>query len=156
MKPLSNLQKAALAQMARRAFDHLVARGQLTGIDFNTWRRKECQRAVGKHGLTACGNDDYNPLAARFSSLTGEDGRALNHLLRAESEPRRQAEAVLVAEMQRAGLRPEYVERISQDRFKCAVIDATVPQLHQLIVTIKARAASRRHSPSPPRPTTLA
>lgn len=144
MKPLSNLQKSALAQMARRAFTRLTTAGQVAGIDFDAWRRDECARVTGHHGLTACTNDDYNKLAAHFESLAGEDGRALNHLLREQNEPKRQAEAVLVREMERAGFGPEYVEKLCQDKFKCAVMDATAPQLHQLIITVKSRAASCR------------
>ena len=51
MKPLSNRQKSVLCQVARRAFDRLVARGEIVGIEFDTWRRDECERAVGKPGL---------------------------------------------------------------------------------------------------------
>ena len=140
---LSKNQITTLIIPARRAHAYRVARGEIVGVDFDTWRREEVERCTGKPGLRACDNSDFNRLLAHFESLAGEDGRAMDALVREATEPRRQAEAALVLAMDRAGLGPAYVEKIARDKFKCAVTDASVRQLHQLIITVNARAAAR-------------
>ena len=104
MKPLSAKQKSVLCQIARRAFDHLLAAGKIAGVDFDPWRRDEVERATGRHGLRECGDPHYRPLAAHFESLAGEDGRALNHLLAANTDARRKMEVVLLRALEGAGL----------------------------------------------------
>lgn len=154
MKPFSNSQKAALCQMARRAFNKLTSTGQISGIDLDTWRRDEVERVTGRPGLRECGNDDYRKLAAHFESLAGEDGRALNHLLASGTEKRRQLEVVLRRALQAAGLPIEYGESIALARWKIPSEDLSDHQFQQLLFTVKARCASRRRAavrqPSPP------
>ena len=144
MKPLSKLQKSVLCQIARRAFDKLTAANKIAGIGFDDWRRDECERATGLPGLRACGNDHYSILAAHFESMAAEDGRALNHLLADGTNKRRQLEHVLVSTLNSAGLPVTYAEKISRDKFKCGVMDATDAQLFTILITVKARTATRR------------
>jgi len=147
----SHLQKASLAQLAKRAGEHVAAQARARGEKFddstaglNQWRREQVMIAIGKPGLTACVNADWNAVAAHFESLLGNDDRALNHLLRQESESRRQAEFVLVREMERAGFGPAYVDTICRSQFKCPVADATPDQLRKLTFTIRNRSVARR------------
>lgn len=152
VKPLSNRQKAVLAQAAARAFKKLSDSGQLGGVDLDTWRRDECERAVGKPGLRECDNGDYLKLLAAFESLAGEDGRAMNALVKEQSESRRRNEFILVREMERGGFGPAYVETICRSQFKCAVADATADQLLKLAFTIRNRSAARRRKAESPAP----
>jgi hypothetical protein len=144
MKPLSRLQKSTICQIARRAFDKLTASNKITGITFDDWRREECERATGLPGLRACGNDHYSVLASHFESLSGEDGRALNHLLADATNKRRQLEHVLLATLKGAELPITFAERIAQDKFKCGVMDASDEHLRAILITCKARIAARR------------
>ena len=144
MKALSPKQKAVLCQIARRAYDKGKAGGQLQGIDFDTWRHDEVERATGLPGLRTCGNDHHSILAAHFESLASEDGRALNHLLADGTNKRRQLEHVLVTTLKGAGLPMTYAERLARDKFKCGVMDTTDAQLRAVLITVKARTSSRR------------
>ena len=144
MKPLSNLQKSTICQIARRAFGKLTASNMITGIALDDWRLDECERAVGLPGLRACGNEHYRQLCAHFESLAGEDGRALNHLMADQSDGRRRLEHVLVTTLKGAGLPITYAEKISRDKFKVGVMDTTDAQLRIVLITVKARTSSRR------------
>lgn len=138
MKCLSNRQKAVLAQIARRA--HARAGN---GQPLAEWRREQVFAACGRYGLTAAEGRHYNDIAARFESLLGNDGRALVHLVNGSSERRRQQEFLLLRLLASAKLSQTYVEKISQARFKCAVTDTTDAQLHDLVITIKARVRAK-------------
>ena len=146
MKPLSARQKAVLCQIARRAFDKLTASNKIVGISLDTFRHDEVERAVGRPGLRACGNDHYLPLCSHFESLTGEDGRALNHLLDAGTDKKRQIEHLIVAALAGANLPITYAEKIAQDKFKRGVMDCDERQLRFVLVTVKARVSSRSRS----------
>ena len=149
MKPLSNLQKSVLCQIARLAFDKLTASNMIIGISLDTWRRGEVERAVGLPGLRACGNDDYRPLCSHFESLAGEDGRALNHLLAAGTDKKRQIEHLIVAALAGANLPITYAEKIARDKFKRGVMDCDERQLRFVLITIKARSTSHRRKSNP-------
>lgn len=150
MKPLSHRQKSVLCQAARRAYDRLCAKGEISGISFDDFRRDDCERVTGKHGLTACRNSDYNPLLAHWESLAGEDGRAMNALVREQTESRRQAEVVLLDVLNKAGLPLTYAETISQGKFRCAVLETDARQLWQLVYTVNARTAAKHRATHPP------
>jgi len=139
----SKLQKSRICIVARQAFDKLTAAGQIAGVTFDDWRREEVERVVGRHGLTDCDNAQFNPLLAHFLSLIGEDGRALNALVREQTEPRRQAEFVLVRAMKEGGFGPAYVQSICTARFKCEVTDATPEQMRSLTIVLRYRARSK-------------
>jgi len=70
MSPLSNKQKASLAQLARRAWQ--VGSDPLPDLD--TWRREQVFAACGKQGLSKCTQREFNLVAAHFHSLLGEEG----------------------------------------------------------------------------------
>lgn len=150
MKPLSLKQKAVICQISRRAFDKLTASNKITDIDFNTWRRDEVERAVGLPGLRACGNNHYLPLCAHFESMVGEDGKALNHLLAESTDKNRQIEHLIVTALAAAHLPITYAEKIARDKFKCGVMDCDERQLRFILITVKARAASRRRHAAQP------
>jgi hypothetical protein len=153
LKPLSNQQKGVLAQVARRAYDRLVAGNEISNIKFDDWRRDECERAVGKPGLRECDNGHYNRLLSHFESLAGEDGRALNALVREQTEPKRQAEAVLLSELRKANLPLTYAEKLARDKFRgVGVLDCDARQLWQLIYTVRNRAKAKRRASPPPSP----
>ena len=160
MKPLSAKQKSVLCQIARRAFAHLLAAGKIAGVDFDPWRRDEVERATGRHGLRECGDPHYRPLAAHFESLAGEDGRALNHLLAANTDARRKMEVVLLRALEGAGLGLPYAEKISRDRLKHGLLETTDAELRAILITVKTRIQSRRrpsaNAPAAPQPHGLA
>ena len=125
--------------MARRAY-----RIAGDGRDFDTWRHAQVLEACGKAGLRLAGNSDYNAIAARFESLAGEDGRALNRLMAAETEHRRQLETVLVRTLAAGGFGNTYAETIARSRFGRSVMDLDDGQLRQLVMTVKARVRSKK------------
>lgn len=123
---LTNGQKAYLAQLAKRAFDKCASSlvgGPDDGISAEDWRRREVGKACGKFGLRCCGQTDYKLVEAHFLRLLGETRRADKAYIRAATEPKRQAEAVLVRELARFNFRPEYAERICLSKFKCTVCE---------------------------------
>lgn len=77
-KPLSNRQKAALASLARRAFEHqdnlglVEAEGKSTSARFGNWRHAQTMEAVGISSLRECGNNHYRKIRAHFLLLLGE------------------------------------------------------------------------------------
>jgi hypothetical protein len=148
--PLSNLQKRHLSQMARRALNRAAAlargRGETFAVDEQTYRREEVIRACGKHGLRCCSQDDYKTIEAHFLDLLGDHGQAFNAQVQAATEKRRQAEAVLVRELAKAGLHISYANAICQRQFRCTIFDATERQLWNLVYTIRNRAAAKRRT----------
>ena len=144
MKPLSKLQKARLAQLARAAFDYQSARGELSGITADQYRHDECERATGCAGLRDCNASHYETLAAHFSDLAGHPDVALNHHLRGESNKRRQLLHVITQALAQHHLPIEYAASISLDKFHAPIDDLDERQLRQLLVTIKARVSKRR------------
>lgn len=143
MRFLSKLQKAKLAQLARRAWEYVGSKSAEPLPPLDDWRRAEIFKAVGRHGLTECVNAEFNPVAAHFHSLLGEDGIAMNELLRAGTEQRRQMEVVLLRELERAGLPQSYAEQISRARWGLNVADLDDSQIKQLLFTIKSRVRAK-------------
>jgi hypothetical protein len=152
--PLRKLQKRILSQLARRAFNLVSARARGRGeapdtsaAAMDAWRHNEVAAACGKFGLRCCGQDDYRLVQAHFHHLLGEDGRALNDHVEHLSNGRRQAEAVLWREIQRAaslGITREYVASICSRQNRCSILDASEKQLWHLVFTVRTRAAARR------------
>lgn len=153
---LSNKQKSYLSQLARRAQYRLAAmargRGEVMGavLDFtkegmDAWRQKEVGKACGKLGLRCCSQEDYKAVEAHFLHLIGEDGRAMQALVRSATEPVRQAQAVLVRELARFGLRQGYAEAICRRQFRCQVQDLTdESKVWNLVYTIRNRGKAKR------------
>jgi hypothetical protein len=61
---LTKLQKGALCQMAKNAYDE-------SGSNLNPaeWRRQQQLKVCGKASLTNCNQDDYRPLANHFVAI---------------------------------------------------------------------------------------
>lgn len=146
--PLTKSQKRYLAQLARQALNQVRAlaraRGEAFEVDEETWRHEEVIRAVGKHGLRCCSQDDYADLKGHFLDRLGAYGAAFDARLRAATQKRRQAEAVLVRELQKAGLHLNYANSICQRQYRCTLFDATERQIWNLVYTIRNRAAQKR------------
>lgn len=148
--PLTNSQKRYLSQLARRALNQVRAlargRGETFEVDEETWRHEEVITACGKHGLRCCSQDDYKTVEAHFLDRLGAHGAAFNAQVQAATEKRRQAEAVLVREIEKAGLHLNYANAICQRQYRCTIFDATEKQLWTLVYTIRNRAAAKRKS----------
>jgi hypothetical protein len=86
--PLSKLQKAKLAQVAKEAFDYQEALGLVETVGtsasarFTEWRREEQHKAVGHSSLTTCGNNHYRSLLGHFLTLAGKDDKAYGYHVR--------------------------------------------------------------------------
>lgn len=116
---LSNKQKGYLAQLARRGFYRTaaIARGRgetfdSTSTAFEGWRHSEVAKACGKLGLRCCGQMDYKRVEAHFLALLGEDGKAFEAHMRAETEPQRQAESKILGQLKEMGMKLGYAEGI--------------------------------------------
>jgi len=148
--PLTNRQKAYLAQLCRRAFNRQAAlahgRGDAWEIDEEQWRHDQVARATGKLGLRCCSQLDYKAVESAFLDLAGEHGRAFDAAVRAQTERHRQAEAKLLENLRAYGFDPTYAEPICRNMFKCSVLEATTEQLWKLCFTIRTRGGARRRA----------
>lgn len=144
--PLSNKQKAYLAQLIKQAYLRVVGEAGPDVASVEDWRHQQVAAACGKLGLRCCGQDDYKRIEAHFLELLGEHGRAMKAHVAAETEPRRQAEAVLVRELERFGLRMGYAEAICQRQYKCGLFDASEGQLWKLVYTVRNRGHAKSKS----------
>lgn len=147
--PLTNGQKAYLAQLASRArnFRAAVARGQGTPIDGRSeeaFRHEEVAAACGKLGLRCASQDDYAAIKGHFLELLGQHQRAFEAEVRSATESRRQAEAVLVRECEAFGLHLAYAEAICQRQFRCGLWDASEKQIWCLVYTVRNRGRKKR------------
>lgn len=149
--PLTNDQKQTLAILARRAFDFAGAKARGRGepwngdsAHFEEWRHEHVAKACGKVGLRCCTQLDFRAVRSHFNDLLGNTRAAFNDALAAETEPLRQAQAVLVRELKAAGLRIDYALAICRNQFKCALDDANAKQVWSLVYTVRNRAAKKR------------
>jgi hypothetical protein len=146
--PLTNLQKRTLSLLARRAFNRATAlargRGEQFQVKEDDYRHEEVIRACGKHGLRCCSQDDYQAVRSHVLDLVGEHGAAFHAQLAAGTEKRRQAEAVLVRECEKANVDLAYADRICLQQFKCCLAEASEKQIWCLVYTIRNRAAAKR------------
>lgn len=163
MSALSIKQKVYLAQLALRAFHREGAQARGAGANanpqsahnlqaalaslaaegsnkaFEEWRHQQVARACGKQGLRCCSQLDYKTVEAHFLHLLGEDGRALNALVRAEEEPRRQAEAVLVKTCLKWGFQLAYADALCRGIHKMPLNDAPPQIIWQVVYTVENR-----------------
>jgi hypothetical protein len=151
--PLSHKQKRYLSQLSDRAFARSAdipvgpnhADKNVSATDQRTlYRHTQVALACGKAGLRCCSQDDYKLVEAHFLALLGETVKAFNAGVRAATEPRRQAEAVLVRECERFGLRLSYAAAICRSVFKCSLEDASPNQLFKVMYTIRNRGHARQ------------
>jgi hypothetical protein len=167
---LSNRQKAALAQLARQAWDALDELGLVADVPgesaaarFTCWRRAQQAEAVGRESLRDCRNDDYRPLRAHFNSLLGRDDRAFDDLMRTGPGPKaenaedtreaRERQKALISaavrQHQAAGgsIHPGYVLAIARRKFRRPqlrdFLDLSAGQLAQLLWTVRNRIAAK-------------
>jgi hypothetical protein len=142
MSALTKHQRQTLAILARKAW--ITAEdGRPAGTDFDTWRHTHITEACGKVGLRCCDQHDFNPIRAHLLHLLGHEEQAHEAELAAQTEPRRQAEAVLVQTCQKWKLELTYAETICQRQYRCGLFDANEKQLWSLIYTINNRGRSR-------------
>jgi hypothetical protein len=172
--PLSNLQKAKLAKLARRAFNRsaAIARGRgedpaaaiaaaiaaALGVDAprsdaprstlkTAFRHHHVAAACGKPGLTLCTQDDYKLVEAHFLDLLGESGRALNSLVDGAANPRRIAEHKLHQACTEFGFTLGYAEAICRRQNRGAGLqDVDAKTLWNLVFTIRNRGNARRRN----------
>lgn len=137
-KPLSNLQKATLSQVAKqgylRAKEH-----DLTDLSESEWRAGEAIEAVGVR-ISEASNGHFNKLYSHFLNLAGNSGAAFKAALRDETEEARQAMHKLTKELAAANLDKSYAEAICMSVFKCSLAQATPKQLWKVMFTIRSRA----------------
>jgi hypothetical protein len=153
--PLTNHQKAYLAQLAARAQNRLAAlargcepHGPMAAdacvLTPEAWRHSEVARACGKAGLRCCSQDDFKRVEAHFLHLLGEDGRALNAHVQAETEPRRVAEWKLVQACQEFGFHLAYAEAICRRQHHGAGLgEVGVKAIWQLVYTVRNRGRAK-------------
>ena len=85
---LSRDQKAALCQLARKAFDHQDALGLVDvpgdsdSARLAAWRRAEQVSAVGIPSLTECRNSHYRTLRGHFNTLLGREDKGFSDYVR--------------------------------------------------------------------------
>ena len=158
-KPLSKIQKAKLAQLAREAFETLYknglvdSEGDSKSAQFTNWRREQQQEAVGCESLTKCIQSDYLGLLAHFQSLTGQDGKAFSTHIKNQPandradeddtpEARDQVIARITQEIAGSKYKPAYVYAIARNKFGTTKLTSlTKTKLTQLLMTIKSRVA---------------
>lgn len=167
---LTRKQKASLAQLARKAFDHLDDLGLLTDVPggstsarFAAWRRAQQAEAVGHASLTTCSNDHFRPLRAHFNALLGRDDVAFQDHMRSgpghtatdaddTREARERIKALIaqaVRDHQAAGgtIGPAYVLTIARRKFRrprlSDFLDLSAGQLSQLLYTVCNRIAAK-------------
>lgn len=159
-KPLSKIQKAKLAQLAREAFEILYknglieSEGKSKSAQFTNWRRKQQQEAVGCASLTKCIQRDYLGLLAHFQSLTGQDGDAFNTHIKNQPatdkadpddtlEARSQVIGRIEKELEGSRFSLGYVRAIAKNKHKTTNLESlTKTQLTQLLMTAKRRVAT--------------
>lgn len=143
---LSNKQKFILVNMSRKAWRAKRPAG-VAGEDWMSeedFRHEEVARAVGKAGLTCCGQSDYKALMAHFYALLGDERRAVAAHMDAETEPRRAAEAAVMNACQRAGVQMRYAEAICRNVYKCGLMEAATNQLWNLRRIILSRVKKEK------------
>lgn len=143
LAPLSSRQRQKLAAMARYAYEEVAP-----DATFDDWRHDECQRIVGKPGLTACCNADYNPLKSHFLQIAGNSAGALRASLKAQIEPREWAYASLLKACKEAeDVMPQamkYARGFVRNKRGVSLDDADDRTIWHAIFTIRRKAQSLR------------
>ena len=85
--PRGNISNPEIRALVLEAKDGLMMQIQLANIDpqtdFDTWRREEVMKAVGKGGTSALDSEDFNAVMAHFAELAGHDEKAMEHSIKA-------------------------------------------------------------------------
>ena len=149
MSPLTNPQKAALSILARRAWAQEMA--DLDGASSESaddWRHRHVAQVTGCDGLLCCTQAHYCALIAHFEGILGNADAAMEAQLRSATEPRRQAEAVLLRECGKSGLSLNYAAAICRNQYRCSLEEANTRQIWSLVYTIRNRGQHRRKAES--------
>lgn len=146
--PLSNEQKAEIAQLARKAYDAWNGREAFEDANpelsrskcFEAWRRVQQGEAVGIQSLTLCTQDQFLPLRVHFKKMIPVSiPSAMRDALRAQEEPRIRARYKLQQALDERGLNESYAAAICLRQFKCELGQASEKQLWCLFFTIRNR-----------------
>lgn len=144
-------QKKYLALLARRACNRAAAlargRGDEPGpelLDQEAFRHQAVVAACGKAGLRCCSQDDYGVVKGYLLEQLGEHGAAFEAQYHQQTNDRRVAEAVLVRECERAGLRLAYAEAICRRQYRLGLFEASEKQIWSLVFTVRNRASASR------------
>lgn len=143
---LTNRQKFILSDLARQAHARALAASGLPADDFmdeKDFRHEEVARACGKLGLRCCTQMDYAAVEAHFLALLGREAEAQQARLRAGTEARRQAAAVLERELARFGFHRGYAEAIARSKFKRQISECSEKQTWVLVYDIRRNGAAR-------------
>lgn len=156
--PLTKGQKRYLAQLSDRAFRLLGARARGAGQDWPednsanraAFRHQHVIQASAKHGLRCCGQADYAAVKAHFLSLLGEDGAAMNALVRGGDNARRQKEWLIQRELTRLGRTLPYAAGICRRMFHgLSILEASPDQLQKVVSALRY-IKTPSPQPSPP------
>jgi hypothetical protein len=147
MTPLSNRQKADIAQAARVAYDRWPERaafealnGEFTATErFEAWRREEQVKACGLRSLRAATQAHYGRLLAHFQALGGRTAEAARTRGRDADNDRRVARYKLDQALRERGLEVGYAAAICRTQFRCSLAEASAKQLWKLVFTVRSR-----------------
>lgn len=148
--PLSKRQKAALAQMARKAYDVQAGLGLAEG-SFDDWRRAAVWEHLRLSGFRQMTQRGYGTMAKRFTELAGgkqqpraarrgpdvDDSRRAWYALKAEC-------AALAEAFGGADSAEAYAEAILGRVHKTTPEGATARQVWQTLYTLRNRANAKR------------
>lgn len=132
--PLSRLQKARLAILAREAFDHL----NVQGMSLADWRHEVALRVCGKR-ISEATQSDWADLNSELLDLAGRHEKAFAGQLRAVDNKRRVALHKLTTAIKERGLHVSYAESICLAQFKVPLAEATAKNLWCLFYTVTNR-----------------
>jgi len=153
LAPIGSAEKRELAILCRKAWNSLgrpgLEPGGTVGDAFDRWRRLQVMQCVERHGLRECRHEDFGFIRAQMLRILGAKRQADAAVLRAATEPRRQALARLRAEYRAAvhiANPAGYVTAIARDKFKTTLIetDLSANQIWQLIFSLRAAESRRR------------
>lgn len=120
-KPLSNKQKAVLAQLAARAYKQLQAYG-CPVPSLEEWRHDETWKATGHtESFTRASQQDYTLIYNRFSAYLGERSKKDNTYTEMDKELH-----LLRDSMQRHETSPNYLAEIVRDQLHLPCTDKDV------------------------------
>lgn len=141
---ISKSQLINLAKAARAAFDAGLNAGQIPkGTKFDDWRHGSMDEVLGKVSFKELTQRDYLPMLAWWQDRAGESGKAMESIMRADSNPLRIARHKLEEALKKAKLPPAYVIAICRRQYKCELTEASVKQIWQLVYTINNRGKAR-------------
>ncbi len=151
--PLSNLQKAVLSQIAKKAYEVAGRHFATDDLTSEDWRHREAITACGSR-ISQARNSQYNALKSHFENLAGAAGRAFSTAMREPTERRRQLLWSLDQSLKKYGLDQAYVDALATGpRFKSATLSAlTDDQLLQLLMTVNNRGRGKCVAEAPQAP----